>query len=81
MESIEQRAWEYAVQFRQGDSVFAEGYIQGAKEQKAIDDAYFADASKIVIDKAWRWIELYRNMEVHWTLEQMEEHFRKNMEE
>lgn len=56
MKSIEERAWDYAVQYRGGDSFIAEGYIQGATDQKAIDDAYFADASKIVIDKACEWL-------------------------
>lgn len=52
MESIEQRAWDYAVQYRQGDSVFAEGYIQGATEQKAIDYELLKRVHKGVLDKA-----------------------------
>lgn len=65
MKSIEERAWDYAVQYRQGDSVFAEGYIQGAKEQRAID-----------IENACEWLKLYCGMNESGLVQ-----FRKAMED
>lgn len=64
MKSIEERAWEkYPGVIKHHNLAQIDineekrkMYIEIAKEQKAIDDAYFADASKIVIDKACEWL-------------------------
>lgn len=35
-----------------------EGYIKGAKEQKAIDDDHFRSLTQKLIDKACKWLEM-----------------------
>lgn len=56
-------------------------------EVKRQRDEYYDELLKLrmqkveIIGKAWRWIELYRNMYVHWTMEQMKNHFINAMEE
>lgn len=72
METIEERA-ESSVTFRKfGEGmdekdVFLhnvlmhgrrEGYIKGAKEQKAIDDDHFRILTQKLIDKACKWLEM-----------------------
>lgn len=50
-----------------------------AEEEAWIEQEAFT--KKEMIDKAWRWIENYRHMDAHWTMEQMKEHFIKTVME
>lgn len=72
---------------------FKDGYEQGAIEQEPIsylrgrNDALkemtevMEKNKQKMINKAWIWIENYRHMDAHWTMEQMKEHFIKTVME